>query len=148
MSGDAPGHPERQECLSSQGKALGKCFQAQSEGLPGGGCGASSVSVVQRRRMTLGFLLASVCVLRTSLSPLPSPPPLFPPQCPFFPVLHSHKAFVQNDTTPAVRQDGFPVPIKGCFFKTFSEFHKSLQLSKAVISSKEATSTRYIGKFQ
>lgn len=139
-----------------RGKPLVSVYSYSQKASLGGGCGPSSVSVVQQRGITLRFLLASLSVLRTSLSPLPSPSPLFPPQRPSSPIplpspTHSRKAFVQSGITPAVRQDDQTLvfqPLRGCFFKTFPEFHKSLELSKAVRSSKEATSTRYTGKFQ
>lgn len=131
------------------GESLGYVFPATVRRPPRAG------AVVQQRRVTLRFLLASLSVLRTLLSPLPSPSPLFPPHSapppPYPSPTHSYKAFVQNDTTPAVRQDNQTLvfqSLKGYFFKTFPEFHKSLELSKAVRSSKEATSTRYTGKSQ
>lgn len=155
-SGDAPGHPERQECLSSQGKAFGKCLQLQSEGLPGWGLWTffSQCGTAKRNNSQVSSRLL-ICAQDLALSSAISISPLSP-QRPSSPIplpspTHSRKAFVQSGITPAVRQDDQTLvfqPLRGCFFKTFPEFHKSLELSKAVRSSKEATSTRYTGKFQ
>lgn len=115
---------------------------------PGGGCGTAkkSNSQVSSRLLTCAqdFALSSAISI-SPLSPQQRPSSLYPSPT------HSYKAFVQNDTTPAVRQDNQTLvfqSLKGYFFKTFPEFHKSLELSKAVRSSKEATSTRYSGKSQ